>query len=48
METLQIGTMTKKVLSTWNELTRKQLLRVLAELYADPRPGRGLRLLHLL
>jgi hypothetical protein len=48
METLQIGAITKKVPATWNELTRKQLLRVLAELYADPKPGRGLRLLHLL
>jgi hypothetical protein len=48
METLQIGTITKKVPSTWNELKRKQLLQVLGELYADPKPGRGLRLLHLL
>ena len=48
METLQIGTITKQVPSTWNELTRKQLLRVLAELYSADRPGRRLRLLALL
>ncbi|MVN77749.1 hypothetical protein GO988_15555 [Hymenobacter sp. HMF4947] len=48
METLQIGAITRQVPATWNELTRKQLLRVLAELYAAPRPGRQLRLLHLL
>jgi hypothetical protein len=48
METLQIGTITKKVPSTWNELTRKQLLRVLAEFYSAPQPGRRLRLLALL
>lgn len=46
METLQIGTITKQVPSTWNELTRKQLLQVLAELYASkPVPGVRLRLL---
>ena len=48
METLQIGTLTKQVPATWNELKRKQLLRVLAGLDPDPRPGRRLRLLALL
>lgn len=48
METLQIGALTKQVPSTWDELTRKQLLRVLAEFYSAPKPGRGLRLLHVL
>jgi hypothetical protein len=48
METLQIGTITKSVPATWNELKRRQLLEVLAELYAEPKPGRGLRLLKLL
>ncbi|MDO7877671.1 hypothetical protein Q5H93_23230 [Hymenobacter sp. ASUV-10] len=48
METLQIGTITRQVPSTWNELRRKQLLPLLAELYAPERPGRRLRLLALL
>lgn len=49
METLQIGAITQRVPSTWNELTRKQLLRVLAELYAAKQPtGVRLRLLSLL
>ena len=48
METLQIGTITKQVPSTWDELTRKQLLRLLADVYSEPRPGRRLRLLSLL
>jgi len=48
METLQIGTITRKVPSTWDELTRKQLLRVLRELYSAQQPGRQLRLLSLL
>jgi hypothetical protein len=43
METLQIGTTTKQVPSTWNELKRKQLLAVLAELYGSPQDA-GLRL----
>jgi len=33
--------------NTWDELARKHLLRVLAELYSDPTPGRKLWLLHL-
>ncbi|TPG71977.1 hypothetical protein [Hymenobacter nivis] len=45
METLQIGTITKQVPSSWNELKRRQLLAVVAELYAPARPGRPLRLL---
>lgn len=48
METLQIGKLTRQVPSTWNELKRKQLLQVLAELYAPEQPGRRLRLLALL
>ena len=48
METLQIGTITKKAPSTWNELRRRQLLDVLAELYTKPDPARRLRLLSLL
>jgi len=48
METLQIGKITKQVPSTWNELRRRQLLDILAELYATPRRGRRLRLLQLL
>lgn len=48
METLQIGNITKPVPSTWNELRRRQLLDILAELYATPRRGRRLRLLQLL
>jgi hypothetical protein len=48
METLKIGTTTKQVPSTWNELTRKQLLRVLAELYGTTQnAGTRLRLLSL-
>lgn len=43
METLQIGTTTKQVPSTWNELSRKQLLRLLAELYGSAQ-DEGLRL----
>ncbi|MGI4760912.1 MAG: hypothetical protein ACRYF0_09415 [Janthinobacterium lividum] len=45
METLQIGTFTRKVPSTWHELSRKQLLRLLPEVYAKPSPDRRLRLL---
>jgi len=48
METLQIGTITRKVPATWDELKRKQLLGVLGELYSAERPGRRLRLLSLL
>lgn len=48
METLQIGTIINQVPSAWNELKRKQLLLVLAEVYAKPRRGRQLRLLKLL
>ncbi|UOQ99911.1 hypothetical protein MUN81_10510 [Hymenobacter sp. 5317J-9] len=49
METLQIGAITKQVPSTWNEMTRKQLLRVLAELYgASETNGYRLRLLAIL
>ena len=47
METLQIGTVTKQVPSTWNELRRRQLLAVLVEVYSAPRRGRRLRLLKL-
>jgi hypothetical protein len=47
METLQIGNITKQVPSTWNEMRRKQLLTILAELYSPERPGRRLRLLSL-
>ena len=45
METLQIGTFTRQVPSTWHELTRRQLLRLLPEVYARPCPDRRLRLL---
>lgn len=45
METLQIGTFTRQVPSTWHELSRKQLLRLLPEVYAKPTPDRRLRLL---
>ncbi|WP_201979376.1 hypothetical protein [Hymenobacter rubidus] len=48
METLQIGTTTRQVPSTWNELTRPQLRQVLAELYAGPPAGSRLRLLAIL
>ncbi|MGI4871455.1 MAG: hypothetical protein ACRYFX_09790 [Janthinobacterium lividum] len=48
METLQIGTVVKQVPSTWNELRRRQLLQVLAELYSAPDPAQRLRLLSLL
>jgi len=48
METLQIGTITKQVPSTWNELRRRQLLDVLAELYSKADPARRLRLLAIL
>ncbi|QIX60863.1 hypothetical protein HER32_06605 [Hymenobacter sp. BT18] len=47
METLQLGRDKHQVPSTWNELTRRQLLRVLPELVAK-RPGQRLRLLSLL
>ena len=45
METLQIGTFTRQVPSTWHELTRRQLLRLLPEVYALAAPDRRLRLL---
>jgi hypothetical protein len=46
METLQIGTTTKQVPSTWNELRRRQLLAALSELYgAAPDSSLRLRLL---
>ncbi|MGI4833271.1 MAG: hypothetical protein ACRYFK_07400 [Janthinobacterium lividum] len=45
MDTLQIGTFTRKVPGTWNELTGKRLLRLLPEVYAPARPDRQLRLL---
>jgi hypothetical protein len=45
METLQIGTFTRQVPSTWDELSRRQLLRLLPEVYAPARPDRRLRLL---
>jgi hypothetical protein len=45
METLQIGTTTKQVPSTWHELSRKVLLRLLPQVYAPARPERPLRLL---
>ena len=45
METLQIGTFTRQVPSTWHELSRKQLLRLLPEVYAPAAPDRRLRLL---
>ncbi|MGI4762331.1 MAG: hypothetical protein ACRYF0_16595 [Janthinobacterium lividum] len=45
METLQIGTFTRQVPSTWHELSRQQLLRLLPEVYAKPTPDRRLRLL---
>jgi hypothetical protein len=48
METLQIGTSTKQVPSTWNELRRRQLLDVLAELYRPAAPDRRLQLLRIL
>lgn len=40
METLQIGTFIRKVPSTWDELSRKQLLRLLPEVYAKSSPDR--------
>jgi hypothetical protein len=48
METLQIGTFTRQVPSTWHELSRKQLLRLLSAVYAKPTPDRRLRLLSAL
>lgn len=48
METLQIGTTIKQVPSTWNELRRRQLLDVLAELFSEPQPDRRLRLLSII
>ena len=45
METLQIGTFTRQVPSTWDELSRPQLLRLLPDVYAKPTPDRRLRLL---
>lgn len=45
METLQIGTFTRPVPSTWHELSRAHLLRLLPEVYAKPTPDRRLRLL---
>ncbi|MGI4762955.1 MAG: hypothetical protein ACRYF0_19745 [Janthinobacterium lividum] len=48
METLQIGTSTRQVPAIWNELRRRQLLDVLAELYSKPDPARRLRLLAIL
>lgn len=45
METLQIGTAIKQVPSTWHELSRKQLLRLLPLVYAPAQPERRLRLL---
>lgn len=45
METLQIGTFTRQVPSTWHELSRKQLLRLLPLVYAPAQPDRRLRLL---
>jgi hypothetical protein len=48
METLQIGTTTRQVPSTWHELSRQQLLRLLPLVYAPARPERRLRLLAIL
>lgn len=45
MEILQIGTITKEVASTWNEMRRRQLLLVLKEIYSPAAPDRRLRLL---
>ena len=48
METLQIGPVVKQVPSTWNELRRRQLLDVLAQLYSPAQPDHRLQLLSLL
>ncbi|MDO7853147.1 hypothetical protein [Hymenobacter convexus] len=49
MNTLQIGTTTKQVPSTWNEMTRRQLLQVLAHFYGTAlNAGWRLEMLSLL